>query len=339
MPEHGGTPVAQDRPVRTLSTSLSAAFLAALQVISAPAFAKAPPAKAPASPAAAPAAPPAAAPASAPVVTSNNPGTAGDAVFLKDGSILRGTLVELLPGDHCTLQLPTGQTATVQWGVIMRVERAAAVASTVIVPSVSVVTAPASSGATVMVHMDGDMVNLEQRNEANRGWTVVCTSPCDKSLPLESTYRLTGSGKTNSRPFLLEGKAGDHVLLNVEAGSSGGLGGGIALTAIGGPILLIGLLVIAVGASIAASHTYDSSQGSGIEVAGVVISGVGLAGLIPGIIMITGNARTKETQQNGTASRTEASAPTRAVWADEAKNTHGPAMPALPSVALFSGSF
>jgi hypothetical protein len=326
--------------VRTLSTSFSAACLAAIQVISVPAFAKAPPSKAPASTAAAPPAAPAAAPASAPLIVANNPGTAGDAIFLKDGSVLRGTLVELLPGDHCTLQLPTGQTATVQWGVILRVERAAAVSSTIVVPSVSVVvTAPASSGAMVMVHMDGDMVNLEQRNEANRGWTVVCTSPCDKSLPLESTYRLTGSGKTNSRPFLLEGKAGDHVILNVEAGSSGGLGGGIALTAIGGPILLIGLLVIAVGASVASSNTYSAQNGSGIEVAGVVISAVGLAGIIPGIIMITGNARTKETQQTGTTSRAQANVPTRAVWADEAKNSHGPAMPALPSITLFSGSF
>ncbi len=273
-------------------------------------------------------------------MATSNPGTAGDAIFLKDGSVLRGTLVELLPGDHCALQLPTGQTATVQWGVIMRVERAAAASSTIIVPSgpAPVALAQASSGPSAMVHMEGDAVNLEQRNDANRGWTVVCSSPCDKSLPLDSTYRLTGSGKTNSKPFLLEGKAGDHIILTVEAGSSGGLGGGIALTAIGGPILLIGLLVVAVGASVEAGHTY-SSQGRGIEVAGVVMSGIGLAGLIPGILLIGGNARTKETQQPGLPSRAQAAAPTRAVWGDEAKNNRGPALPALPSIALFSGSF
>ena len=103
--------------------------------------------------------------------------------------------------------------------------------------------------------------------------------------------------------------------------------------------LAVLLLVIAVGASVAASNTYSSQNGGGIEVAGVVISAVGLAGVIPGVLMIAGNARTKETQQTGTASRTQASAPTRAVWGDEAKNTHGPAMPAVPSIALFSGSF
>ena len=324
--------------MRKLSTSLGAAFLAALQVISVPAFAKGPVAKVPAS------APlPTAAPAPL-IMATSNPGTAGDAIFLKDGSVLRGTLVELLPGDHCTLQLPTGQTATVQWAVIMRVERAAAANSTIIVPSgPPAVAAPTASRPSAMVHMDGDHVNLEQRNAANRGWTVVCSSPCDKSLPLDGTYRLTGSGKTNSKPFLLDGKAGDHILLNVEAGSSGGLGGGIALTAIGGPILLIGLLVVAVGASIAASNSsglyFKSQEGSRIEVAGAVISGVGLAGLIPGILLIAGNARTKETQQTGVPSRDQASAPPRMVWGDEAKISRGPALPPLPSIALFSGSF
>ncbi|MEO6420369.1 MAG: hypothetical protein ABIP39_13215, partial [Polyangiaceae bacterium] len=69
MPNQRGTPVAQVRPVRTLSTSLSAAFLAALQLVSVPAFAKAPPAKAPAAPASAPLPP---VPATAPVVVAQS---------------------------------------------------------------------------------------------------------------------------------------------------------------------------------------------------------------------------------------------------------------------------
>jgi hypothetical protein len=169
-------------------------------------------------------------------------------------------------------------------------------------------------------------------------FTLRQISPVGEHLPPHGLRK-----KNNSKPFLLDGKGGDHIILNVEAGTSGGLGGGIALTAIGGPILLIGLIVVAVGASVAASNTsagdFRSQTGTGIEVAGAVISGVGLAGVIPGILLITGNAHTKETQQTGIPSRDQASAPTRIAWGDEAKNSRSPALPALPSIALFSGSF
>jgi len=49
--------------------------------------------------------------------------TGTDVVILKDGSKIRGTLTELKAGDHATVQLANGQYATVQWGVIDRMER------------------------------------------------------------------------------------------------------------------------------------------------------------------------------------------------------------------------
>lgn len=46
-----------------------------------------------------------------------------DAITLKDGQVLRGTLQEVHPGEKAVLQLPSGQTATVRWDGIARIDR------------------------------------------------------------------------------------------------------------------------------------------------------------------------------------------------------------------------
>ena len=46
-----------------------------------------------------------------------------DTVELRSGGVVKGTIVELLPGDHVTIQLPSGMK-TFSWGEISRVERA-----------------------------------------------------------------------------------------------------------------------------------------------------------------------------------------------------------------------
>ena len=61
-------------------------------------------------------------PDAAPV--ESQPQVGGDAVTLREGEVIRGVLVESLPNDHATVQLPNGQLALIPWERIARIDRA-----------------------------------------------------------------------------------------------------------------------------------------------------------------------------------------------------------------------
>src|ERR1700722_902025 len=71
----------------------------------------------PAQPSYPPAPPPVVAPPTmvAPAPSYAPAGVGGDSVYMKGGGMMRGTMVEMLPNDHVTLQLPTGQNAVIEW--------------------------------------------------------------------------------------------------------------------------------------------------------------------------------------------------------------------------------
>ncbi|WP_394821183.1 hypothetical protein [Pendulispora albinea] len=56
-------------------------------------------------------------------VVWSGPAAGPDVVYLKDGQNLRGTLTELRIGQSATMQLPQGQSATIRWDGIARIER------------------------------------------------------------------------------------------------------------------------------------------------------------------------------------------------------------------------
>src|SRR5690242_20290879 len=57
------------------------------------------------------------------------PGYAPDSVYLKEGGLLRGAIVESVPNDHVTIALPTGEVRRVPWDVVERVETGTAKAA------------------------------------------------------------------------------------------------------------------------------------------------------------------------------------------------------------------
>jgi hypothetical protein len=245
-----------------------------------------------------------------------------DAIYLKGGGMLRGTLVEMIPNDHATLTLPTGQTAIVEWARIERIERQGTAPPPGAAPPPP---PPPQNHGSALVHLDADRdvtletrTNLDQpwvvtggmgsaevRSFADARWTPACAAPCDKSLPIDNDYRITGPGIRTSKTFRLSVRAGEKVSIAVNAGSKGGFIGGIVLLGIGGAGVIIGLTVALVGAAESATESYNpvtgnftqNNNGSGTETAGWIIALVGAAAAVVGVVLMVNNGKTKETQE------------------------------------------
>src|SRR5262249_28257391 len=183
-------------------------------------------------------------PAQAPptVYTTPPAGSPGapDTVVLKNGGMIRGTLVEVLPNDHATVQLPSGQSAITQGGEIHHTERGAAPTATPGTPQgapaapLPNATAP-MHGPMVLVHIESQRrVTLDRRNPGDdQPWVTACDSPCDAQLPLNNDYRIVGEGIWASSEFGLEGSPGQRIVLKVNPATRLARTGGIVVAAVG----------------------------------------------------------------------------------------------------------
>ncbi len=287
-------------------------------------------------------------------------GAGGDTVVLKNGGMIRGTLIELLPNDHATIQMPNGQSAIVQWAEIHHIERAAGPAPTPVSPTAPQ-PLPSSpppkppSGPLILVHVEASRrVSLMRREPDNGEWITACESPCDQQLPLNNEYRLAGSGVTQSGEFELEGKPGQRVVITANVGSTAGLTGGLIVAGVGLLVTIVGLEVLATAAAVnnidcatTTTSTGSCSSKSGGVGVGLVITLGGVAAMAIGGIIAIINWKTGQTQElqvpKGTArasldrprdDRTWARSPT---W-----NAPTPAAlgaPRTTEIPLFSRSF
>lgn len=257
-----------------------------------------------------------------------DPAKAGpDQLTLQDGTVVTGTFSEFIPNNRVTV-LVNGESKTYQWSfmrkathdgkVVAENQPQAALPPPVVVvqpqPQQQVVVVQGQTGAqaapqaaleeSVLVHMEGDsdaVLEMQDRKETN-AFSPVCNSPCNKVLPLDRMYRITGDGMKDSRPFKLSGSAGQAVSLDVNPGRRGAFAGGIVMTVLGPITLLTGSLVYLVGAA-QSSLVYSSSSGfrtsgdgSGLKVTGGILMIAGAALTAVGIPLIVSNARTKVTQ-------------------------------------------
>ncbi|CAN5608654.1 hypothetical protein BH09MYX1_BH09MYX1_26930 [soil metagenome] len=234
-----------------------------------------------------------------PGAAASAPADGPDAVVLKDGTTLRGTLVEIQQSVSVRLQMADGKVATVRWEVIERVDQAPRAPVVRQPPPV----APSSpSSATALVHIDVDSpVILEQMNGQWDGdeWHAVCEAPCDIPLPLGPSYRIAGDGTRKSKPFVLNGQTG-RVTLDVRRASTGAFGGGLALVITGPIVLLVGLVVTFFGIAENQSSDYcisagacSTHNGTSLIATGLILLGAGTVGTIIGGILLGGNSRTK----------------------------------------------
>lgn len=274
----------------------------------------------------------------APAARGSATAAGADVIELKNGGILRGSIIDAIPNGHARIQLATGEIATVPWQEIGHIERAAAA------PPASA-TPEAAGAPSVVVHIEGSETAQLQRdaNGNHREWVTVCSAPCDKAVSPQYDYRISGDGIRSSRVFSLSARGGEHETLTVDEGSRGGFVLGVVSASVGGLVMVIGLFVVLVNATaslVDGSSGMSSSPDRSGETLGWGISAVGLAGIIGGVVLIASNARSGVTQSSTSVSLLPSSPWTPVPAFKDALRESIPKAAFAPiGVPLFGGSF
>jgi hypothetical protein len=283
--------------------------------------------------------------------------TAGrDVVYLKNGGLLRGTLIDVIPNSHARIQLETGEIATVQWSEINRIDHANTTQVEPPAPPQTTPAAPtpAAPHARVLVHIETTNPEVFLLADTGHEWERVCSSPCDKWMSTDLNYKLAGPSVRQSKPFFLQGENGDRVVLDVNTASSGMFALGVVGTVVGSISIGLGALVFLVGAventsacsfnadtSTSASAGCSSTDGKGTEGVGGTMMLVGLVVGVAGIVAIATNGHTSATQD--VEEPVKRGAPRSDAWLrlptwSSTTATTVTATPGL-SLPLFSGTF
>jgi hypothetical protein len=246
---------------------------------------------------------PAVAQAQEPSLTLSTPPAPPDSVVLRNGGLIRGRIQEILPGDHLTIAMDTGEMRRISW---VDVERVIVAASTRIpaMPRTTDITPPSPAapaappppmrGPLVWVHISSPKhVTLNRRLDQGADWVKACDSPCDVELPIADEYEIAGMGNGPTKEFRLQASAGQSEVLSIEPPSIGGivLGGGLVL--VGGVGLYISVLV---GLAFAAGCV-DQSCGTN---PGWVGSGISAGALAAGGLILYLSAKTDINQHEST---------------------------------------
>ena len=204
-----------------------------------------------------------------------------DTVHLRTGGMFRGRVTEILPGDHVTVLLTTGESRKISWRDVDRV----IVASTAIPPVASTPAAPATApmtGPRARVHMKTPHpAHLYRRAAGTTEFVTACNSPCDEEMPIGDTYKIGGSGFSTTPEFSLAAQPGGSVELTVDGPSWAGIIGGGALTVGGGATAYIGT-ILALSGSACSANSYSNRSDSSCD----SVRNVGLGALAVGVGMI-----------------------------------------------------
>ena len=181
-------------------------------------------------------------------------------VVLKTGVVVRGTLIERVPGEHVLLRLATGETRKIRWSEIASDSYGKAPEPTTTptptptpapTPTPTMPTPPPTATAPTYAPypappMGGALVHVEAKPGVllerfvvygtSTRWEPVCAAPCDRPMA-PGTYRVNGKGMRSSPEFAV-GTQPVHV--RAQLGSLAGMITGISLTGLGGLCLLTG---------------------------------------------------------------------------------------------------
>jgi hypothetical protein len=263
--------------------------------------------------------------------------TPRDSIYLKNGGVLRGTLVDVIPGDHARIELVTHEIESVAWADVLRVEQGEPPTLAPAPPSSAAVPAPESF---VTVHIEGaDGALLEQDTTGDGDWRPVCTAPCDRPLSIAYGYRVAGGGLRGSSRFSLRGRPGARETLVVSPASKGWFIVGVVAAPVGGVVAYAGLFAGIFGSlgytSRDANGTQRHAPSAPLATAGWTMVGVGGAVGVAGVVLIWSNWKTGVAQEIGTE-------PTGAPGSRESSRTVAPldaALPMAPTVPLVMGRF
>lgn len=148
---------------------------------------------------------------------------------------------------------------------------------------------------TVLLHVTAPTRVTVEREDTGE---VVCTSPCDKQVPIAGRYRI--GGVRQSAPFVLEPTTDGQAHIRVKPGMRGGwfwagvtgLGVGLAAITVGSVIMANAYANDRETVAGADGETTDNSYLDGMQIGTCFVVGGILAGLWGGATMVA-NASTK----------------------------------------------
>lgn len=258
----------------------------------------------------------------APAPSASPSSTLGDdEVVLKNGGMVRGTIVSVEPGEEVVVSvagkpeprvIPWSEVADVQRGKYAERPAPEAAPAPAPVPGYDAPEEPEDDepprkpGSTVRLHVVSDKpVEVWQQFGGSVGYMstggalvvthnrALCTSPCDEELPAGGGYFFMGEGMPASGMFSLAGRSGD-VTAYVDPGSSGMRGGGWALISVGAAGLAVGAVFTAMGyMDVGGDSLFESGQ-----VAGPAMLGGGAAVLAGGIALMVLSRTTFELEDS-----------------------------------------
>ena len=134
----------------------------------------------------------------------------GDIVYLKNGGVVRGTIIDAVPERTARVQLATGEIATIPWADVDHIVTAAP-------PAPAPASAPpAGQGReehkpqeTIRLHVESPRdIEVVGRPSDGYEWAPVCGGACDRAVPADWEYQVRGDGVKASAPFLLKAPRG-----------------------------------------------------------------------------------------------------------------------------------
>jgi hypothetical protein len=269
--------------------------------------------------------PPAATPPAAPPTSGTLLPTPPDSVYLRGGGLVRGRVHEVIPGDHITISLDTGDKRVIPWAEVDRV----VIASASSIPPVGTPAAPGAPslpsvpmrGPLVRVHITSPRaMQLYRRLPGTSEWAHACESPCDAELPLGDEYRVTGGGNGGTKEFRLEGQPGGTVEIALDPPAVGGMVAGGLLGGVGGMVLYVASLTW-LGASAAEStdcaepvFASQCSSDRGLRDGSLVAMGLGTAAMVLGIVIVVNASRTDVVQHPATTEPSQAAFLREPTW-------------------------
>lgn len=209
-------------------------------------------------------------------------------VVLHDGSRFRGTLVELVPNDHVTIKLATGEVRRFAWPDIEKTTETSEQAqpSPPPPPPGVFVTLDAPAGA-VLQHRTGT-ITISGRMNGAAIWSDACETPCNANVS-PGAYRVAGPHYRGSNEFDLPPSG--RVRVDARLGSASATLGGAMLGIFGSALIITSIVngALAIGVALS-NNTPGNSPAVVFGAVSGIAGGVGLALLIPGIIIVSNNS-------------------------------------------------
>ncbi|MDC0743818.1 hypothetical protein [Polyangium mundeleinium] len=256
---------------------------------------------------------PAAAPAAAPVSVSV-PGagsvTTGPAeIQLKNGSTMRGTLVNVEPGQR-VIVIVAGEQSVIPWSEIAKIAGGPQEAPAPAPPAAAApaAAAPLAPGQGVpFLHIESDWPNVElaridgevgggYQQQAYAGPNTItkfmCSAPCDRLVDGRDGHRffISAPGMFPTEAFRLDSQAG-HVTARVKGTSMARFASGILLVTMGGVLSLGGVMFTAASFTMDTTPRPDNTDPMksvrAVRTIGLITLGLGAASVVGGAMFLS----------------------------------------------------